>query len=223
MGRIKLYRYFKQQKIEISFQKVWTCLWKGNGKRKTESLLIAAIRTYHVKAKICSIQQNSMFRLCGDRSKGLIILYANLTSKRKGNMTIHDWAGKLSNRELCKKLKFDQTVYIQTKILPGEIIIWYFDIQTDYLIPTRGFVQAIFKKKITCHIVDFAVQVDYRMKIKTNKSYLDFTRGVRKQTHESNNDINIIGALGMVPKSLEKGAARGGIRGTNRDNLNYSW
>ena len=46
-------------------------LRKGNLKRETESLLIAAqnntIRTNHIKARIDKMQQNSKCRLCGDR------------------------------------------------------------------------------------------------------------------------------------------------------------
>ena len=46
---------------------------KGNNKRETESLLIAAqnsvIRTNQIKVRIDKMQQNSKCRLCGDRDK----------------------------------------------------------------------------------------------------------------------------------------------------------
>ena len=46
---------------------------KRTEKRKTETLLIAAqnnaIRTNYVKAKIDETQDNSKFRLCGDRDE----------------------------------------------------------------------------------------------------------------------------------------------------------
>ena len=49
MGRKQLYGYFKRQMDEISDEKTWTCLQKGNFKRETESFLIiaenSAIRT----------------------------------------------------------------------------------------------------------------------------------------------------------------------------------
>ena len=42
--------------INISHEKTWTCLRKGNSKRKTDSLLKAApnnaIRTNHIRARI---------------------------------------------------------------------------------------------------------------------------------------------------------------------------
>ena len=48
-------------------------LRKGNLKRETESLLIAAQnnarRTNHIKARIDKTQQNNRCRLCGDRNK----------------------------------------------------------------------------------------------------------------------------------------------------------
>ena len=57
----------------ISHQKIWTWRRKGNLKRETESLLIAAqdnaIRTNHIKARIDKTQQNSKCRLCGNRDE----------------------------------------------------------------------------------------------------------------------------------------------------------
>ena len=64
---------FKRLINIISLQKTWTWLRKGNLKRETESLLIAAldntIRTNHIKARIDKIQQNSKYTLCGDREE----------------------------------------------------------------------------------------------------------------------------------------------------------
>ena len=54
--------HFKQL-INISHGKTWTWLRKGNFKRETESLLIAAqnnaVRTNHIKVRIDKMQQNS--------------------------------------------------------------------------------------------------------------------------------------------------------------------
>ena len=59
----QLYGCFKHLINNISHQKTWTWLRKGNLKRETESLLIAAqdnaIRTNHIKARIDKTQQNS--------------------------------------------------------------------------------------------------------------------------------------------------------------------
>ena len=64
---------FKRLINNISLEKTWTWLRKGNFKRETESLLIAAqnnaIRTKHIKARIDKTQQNSKCRLCVDRDE----------------------------------------------------------------------------------------------------------------------------------------------------------
>ena len=69
----QLYGRFKHQVNNIPHQKTWTWPRKGNLKRETESLLIAAqdnaIRTNHIKARIDKTQQNSKCRLCGDRNE----------------------------------------------------------------------------------------------------------------------------------------------------------
>ena len=56
----QLYRRFKRLTSDISNEKTWTWLKKGNFKRETKSLLIAAqnnaIRTNHIKARIDKTQ-----------------------------------------------------------------------------------------------------------------------------------------------------------------------
>ena len=63
------YGRFKRLINNISHEKTWTWLRKGNSKRKTESLLITAqnnaIRTNHIKARIDKTRQNNKFRQWG--------------------------------------------------------------------------------------------------------------------------------------------------------------
>ena len=69
----QLYGNFKRLINNISHNKTWTWLRKGNIKRETESLLMAAqnntIRTNHIKVRIGKTQQNSKCRLCSDRDE----------------------------------------------------------------------------------------------------------------------------------------------------------
>ena len=64
---------FKRLISNISHDKTWTWLRKGNLKKETESLLIAAqnnvIRTKQIKARIDKTKQNSKCRLFGDRDE----------------------------------------------------------------------------------------------------------------------------------------------------------
>ena len=65
----QLYGRFQWPTSDISHEKTWTWLRKGNLKRETDFLLIAvqnnAMSTNYIKARIDKTQQNSKCRLCG--------------------------------------------------------------------------------------------------------------------------------------------------------------
>ena len=132
----------------ISHEKTWTWLSKGNLKRETESLLIAAqnnaIRTNHIKARIDKTQQNSNCSLCGDRDETINHIISECCKiAQKEYKTRHDWMGKVIHWELCKKLKFDHTnkwyMHHPASVQENEThkLLWDFDTQTDHLISTR--------------------------------------------------------------------------------------
>ena len=110
----QLYGRFKRLINNILHVKTWTWLRKGNFKRETESLLIAAqdnaIRTNHIKARIDKTQQNSKCRLCGDSDETInhIISECRKLAEREYKVR-HDWVGKVIHWEMCKKFKFDHT------------------------------------------------------------------------------------------------------------------
>ena len=144
----QLYGRFKQLINNISLDKTWTWLRKGNLKRKTESLQIAAqdsaIRTNHIKAKIDKTPQNSKCRLCGDRDETInhIISECSKLAQREYKAR-HDWAGMVIHREMCKKLKFDHTnkwyMHNPAPVQENAMhkLLWDFNIQTDHLTPPR--------------------------------------------------------------------------------------
>ena len=108
----QLYGRFKRLINNISHDKTWTCLRKGNLKRETESLLIAAqdnaIRTNHIEGRIDKTQQNSKCRLCDDRDetiKHIISEYSKLAQKEY--KVTHHWVGKVIHWEMCRKFQFD--------------------------------------------------------------------------------------------------------------------
>ena len=107
-----LYGRFKRLINTISHQKTWTWLRKGNFKRETESLQIAAqnnaIRTNHIKARIDKTQQNSKCRLCYDRDETINHIISECSKlAQKEYKTRHDWIGKVIHWKMCKKFKFD--------------------------------------------------------------------------------------------------------------------
>ena len=165
----QLYGHFKRLIKNISDDKTWTWLRKGNSKRETESLLIAAqnnaIRTNLIKARIDKTQQNSKCRLCGDRDEAISHIISECRKlAQKEYKTRHDWVGKVINWVMCKKLKFDHTnkwyMHNPPTVIENKThkFLWDFDIHTDHLISARrADLIIINKKKRTCKTVDFAV------------------------------------------------------------------
>ena len=136
----QLYGRFKRLINNISHQKTWTWLRKGNLKR--ESLLIAAqdnaIRTNHIKARIDKTQQNSK---CGDRDETINHIISECSKlAQKEYKARHDWAGKVIHWEMCRKFQSDHTnkwyMHNPAPVLENDShkLLWDFNIQTDHLI-----------------------------------------------------------------------------------------
>ena len=96
----QLYGHFKWLIKNISHDKTGTWLRKGNFKRETESLLMAAqnnaIRTNHIKVRIDKTQQNSKCRLCGDRDETITRIISECSKlAQKEYKSRHNWVGKV--------------------------------------------------------------------------------------------------------------------------------
>ena len=102
----QIYGRIKRLINNITHKKTWTWLRKGNLKRETETLLIAeqnnAVMTNHIKARIDKTQQNSKYRLCGDRYE-IINHMISKSSKlvQKEYKTRHNWVGKVIHWKMC--------------------------------------------------------------------------------------------------------------------------
>ena len=136
----QLYGRFKRLINNISHQKTWTWLRKGNFMRETESLLIAAqdnaIRTNHIKAWIDKTQQNSKCRQCSDRDETInhIISECNKLAQKEYKAR-HDWICKVIHWEMCRKFQFDHTnkwhMHNPAPVLENDShkLLWDFNIQ----------------------------------------------------------------------------------------------
>ena len=110
----QLYERFKRRISNTSHEKTWTLLRKGNLKRETESLLIAAqnnaIRTNQMIAGIEKTQENSKCMLYGDSYETINHIISECSKlTQKEYKTRHEWVGKVIHLEMCKKFKFDNT------------------------------------------------------------------------------------------------------------------
>ena len=144
----QLYGRFKRLINNISLDKTWTWLRKGNYMREKESLVMAAqnsaIRTNHIKARIDKTQQNSKCRLCCDRDENNNHIISECSKlAQKEYKARHDWVGKVIHWEMCKKLKFDHpnkwNMHNPRPVQENDThkLLWDFDTQTDHLISAR--------------------------------------------------------------------------------------
>ena len=121
----QLYGRFKRIINNISHEKNWTWLRKGNLEKETESLRIAAqnntIRINDIKTRMHKTQQNNKcwcirllcdwwFRLyhhIGDRDETINHIISECSKlAQKEYKTRHNW---VIYREMCNKFKFDHT------------------------------------------------------------------------------------------------------------------
>ena len=117
----QLYGRFKCLINNISHQKIWTWLRKGN-LRETESLLIAtqdnAIRTNHIKARIDKTQQNSKCRLCGERDETINHIISECTKLVQGETRLGRQGSPLEHVLLISIRPYKQMVYAQPGACP---------------------------------------------------------------------------------------------------------
>ena len=140
--------------------------------------------------------------------------------------------------EMCKKLKFDHTnkwyMHNPAPVLENAThrLLWDFSIQTDHLIQARRPDLIIInkkkkkKKKVrTCKIVDFAVPINHKIKLKEcekKDKYLDLARELKKLWNMQVTVIALaIGAFGTVTKRLLKETGGLGSWRTSGDHPNY--
>ena len=225
----QLYGRFKRQISNISHEITWTWQRKGNLKRETDSLLIAAqnnaIRTNHIKARIGKTQQNNKCRLCGNRGERINhIISESSKLAEKVYTTRHDWLGKVIHWELFMKFIFDHTnkwfMHNPASVLENDTRgFWDKNGSLNLGQTTRPYndqQHTHTKKKRTCRIVHFAVLADHRVKLKETEKkdkYLDFVRELKKLGNMKVTFIPIvIGAFGTVTEELLKGLEELGMR-----------
>ena len=115
----------------------------------------SAIRTNHIKARIDKTQQNSKYRLCGDKDETINHIISECSKlTQKEYKARHEWVGKVIHWEMCKKFQFDRAnkwyMHNPASVLESDThkLLWDFDIQTDHLISARRPDLIIINKKI---------------------------------------------------------------------------
>ena len=125
------------------------------------------VRTNHIKAIIDNTQQNSKYKLCGDRDETNNHIISECSKlAQKENKTRHDWVGKVIHWELCNKFQFDHTnkwyMHNRASVLENDtqtpLGFWYPNASLN--LSQRPALIIINNK-----IVDFVVPADHRVKL----------------------------------------------------------
>ena len=159
------------------------------GKPEKEKLnrieLNNVINTNYFNAKIDNIYKNSKNRLCSDRDETDNHISECSKLAQKEYKIRFDWVGKVIHYELCKRLNIDHIdkfyPHKRESVLENEMhkILWDFEILLDHLILVRRpDLILINKKKRTCHLINFVIPADHRMKIKGCEK-LDLARDLK--------------------------------------------
>lgn len=212
---------------EISSKESWTWLVKGQLKKETEGLIMAAqtqsLRTNVIKAKIDKSQDNAKCRLCKSKEETVNHIVSgcqNLAQKEYKRR--HDTVAKALHWDILRQkgfphepqwYKHDPEAVVENDKFK---ILWDFTIQTDHIITARRpDIVVIDKQRKKCQIVDIAIPVDGRIDKKEEEKiekYQELAREIKKLWNLKVKVIPIVvGALGSVTERLTEYLSEMGV------------
>ena len=144
----KLHGQFAKDTDDIKTNESFNWLCKGELKRETESLILAAekqaLNTSSVKARIYHLQENDKCRLCGDASENVTHIVSGCKKlAQKEYKRRHDKVACFIHWLLCKKYDLEHTDKCYQHQLAPVVenkrykLLWDFSIQTDRVIEHR--------------------------------------------------------------------------------------
>ena len=129
-----------------------------------------------MKLNIANMQKNSKCRLYSDKDK-MIWSYnkwiqqnehkwsskRDITERERWSSGNGVWNWNLTNYQMYEH-KPESVLENKTHIIFLDFVVWM-----DHLIPARRLNLVLINKKRTCCLIDFAISVDYRVKIKESE------------------------------------------------------
>ena len=206
----------------MASSKTWEWLRRGELKKETEGLITAAqdqsLRTNVMKARIEKSDVSPMCRMCNAAEETVFHIVSecrvHAQTEYRGR---HNKLAKVIHWDLCKKYgakvqsKWYDHVPEKVEETDHVKILWDFNIQTDHVIEhRRPDVVVLDKHEKMCHLIDIAVPGDSRVEAKEKENekvqkYQDLARELRKLWQVKVNVVRVVvGALGTIPKELEK-------------------
>ena len=217
----QMHGQYQRQTREVASEGSWEWLTRGELKKETEGMLMAAqeqaLRTRYVQNKIDGqIEISPMCRKCNEKVETInhIISECPALAQReyKGR---HDTVAKALHWKICKEyhLPSAEKWYNHTpeKVLENEEIkiLWDYDVRTDHVIQARRPDLILVQKGTNkVSLIDVAVPWDSRVEDKSKEKiekYQDLKIEVRRLWQAEVEVVPIIlGALGVIPKDLRR-------------------
>ena len=220
LKNMKLHGQFQNDTENIKQDESWDWLSRGDLKRETESLLMAAqeqaLNTNSVKKNIYHTAESDKCRICGTGVENVTHIISQCSSlANKEYLSRHDKVCLNIHWALCNKYQIPCVDKWYEHIPPAVSenenvkILWNPFIQTDRTVQHNHPDIVVFcKEKRHCQIVDVAIPGDRNIVKKQAEkltNYADLKIEISKMWDCSTVVIPIvIGALGSIPQKLEK-------------------
>jgi hypothetical protein len=215
-----LHGQFEKETKKLKTSKSWDWLTKGDLKRETENLLIAAqdqaLNTNSIKKSIYKQVESDKCRMCGKKVESVThIVSACEVLAQKDYKRRHDKVALNLHWCLCKKYGFKSNdkwyQHEPERVLENDKakILWDFTIQTDRVIlHRRPDITLVDKQTGKCLLIDVAIPGDQNIHKKETEKLENYhllrTEVARLWNTETDIIPVVIGALGSVPERLEQ-------------------
>ena len=212
-------QHFRQTK-EVGAKESWTWLQRGELKKETEGMIMAAqsqsLRTNAIKARIDKSREDAKCRMCNEKEETIHHIVSGCSNlAQKEYKRRHDCVARALHWDILRQRGFkisDKGYQHQPEsVVENEQfkVLWDFTIQTDIEIHARRpDIVIVDKNSNETIVLDIAIPVDVNIRNKEQEKivkYQDLAREIRKIWNVSTKVIPIvIGALGTVTDRLEQ-------------------
>jgi hypothetical protein len=218
--KMQLHGQHERNTKPLKSEKTWNFLSKGDLKRETESLILAAqeqaLNTNAINKNIYGMDCTDRCRLCGTELETVThVVSACSVLAQKEYKRRHDKVCANLHWNLCRKFGIDVTEKWYQHEPEGVVenervkILWDFMIQCDRDIEhRRPDIVVVNKEANTCQLIDVACPSDTNLVNKRNeklRKYKDLRLEVARLWDKRTSIVPvIIGALGSIPHDIDK-------------------
>ena len=217
--KMQLHGQYERNTKHLKNEKTWNFLSKGDLKRETESLILAAqeqaLNTNAINKNIYGLDCTDRCRLCGTELETAthIVSACSVLAQREYKRR-HDKVCANLHWNLCRKFDVDVTEkwyqHQPERVVENEKvkILWDFMIQCDREIEhRRPDIVVVNKETNTCQIIDVACPSDSNLVNKRNeklRNYKELRLEVARLWDKRTSIVPvIIGALGSIPNDID--------------------